>query len=311
MDELKPWDVLGIGTAAVDDLLLVERFPVPDSKVDILESYRQGGGQTATAMAAAARQGARTAFCCRLGHDELSLFTIAELEKEGVNCTSCVQDGEGSPYHSVIIVDTHERTRTILHSGGNVSPPPEIITREFINQTRVLFIDDNSGRAGIKAAGIAHVLGIPVIADVEPNPPAETAELLPLIDHLVIGREIAATLSGKENEAEMATALCGSVRPCCVVTAGEKGCWYSENGAPAVHVPGFRVEVVDTTGCGDVFHGAYAAAIARGEEIASAVMLANASAAIKATRPGGRMGIPDLVAVRKYLSGNFNINTER
>lgn len=53
------WDVFGIGTAAVDDLLLVERYPEADSKVNILESMRQGGGQTATAMVAAARQGAR------------------------------------------------------------------------------------------------------------------------------------------------------------------------------------------------------------------------------------------------------------
>lgn len=300
------WDVLGIGTAAVDDLLLVERFPQPDSKVDILESYRQGGGQTATAMAAAARQSARAAFCCRLGFDDLSLFTITELEKEGVDCSPCLQDATGNPYHSIIIVAKRECTRTILHSGGNISPPPDIITAELIAQTKVLFIDDNAGYAGIKAAGIARSLGIPVIADVEPNPPAEAAELMALVDHLVIGRELATTFSGRDYEADMATTLCGTERACCVVTTGENGCWYSERGKPAVHVAGFHVQVLDTTGCGDVFHGVYAATIARGEDIASAVLLANASAAMKATRPGGRLGIPDLETVRAYINGNLN-----
>ncbi len=300
------WDVLGIGTAAVDDLLLVERFPQPDSKVDILESLRQGGGQTATAMAAAARQGSRAAFCCRLGFDDLSTFTIAELEREGVDCSLCHQDESGNPYHSIIIVDTQDHTRTILHSGGNVSPPPYIITAELICRTRVLFMDDNSGQAGIKAANLARSLGIPVIADVEPDPPADVVELLPLIDHLVVGRELAAALTGKESEADMVTALSSAQRTCCVVTAGENGCWYSEMGKPAVHVPGFQVAVVDTTGCGDVFHGVYAASIARGESIADAVLLANASAAMKATRPGGRLGIPDLKTAYDFLCENRN-----
>jgi ribokinase len=297
------WDVLGIGTAAVDDLLLVERFPEPDSKVNILEALRQGGGQTATAMAAAARQGARAAFCCRLGFDDLSLFTLAELKREGVDCSPCHQDDDGNPYHSIIIVDTQVHTRTILHSGGRVNPPPEVITPDLISKTKVLFVDDNSGAAGIKAAQIAHSMGIPVIADVEPDPPQDVVELLPLIDHLVVGRELAASLSGKESEAEMAAALCGVQRSCCVVTAGEKGCWYSERGEPAVHVPGFQVAVVDTTGCGDVFHGVYAAAIARGESVGEAALLANASAALKATRPGGRLGIPDLKTAEDFLRG--------
>lgn len=296
------WDILGIGTAAVDDLLLVEEYPKPDSKVDILESTRQGGGQTATALVAAARQGVMTAFCCHLGFDDLSLFTIRELEKEGVDCSPCVQTTEGNPYHSIIIVDQSNQTRTILHSGGNVCPPADVITPELIARTRYLFIDDNSRGSGIKAARIARSLGIPVIADVEPDPPPEYLEMLPLIDHLVIGREMAATLSGKTNLPDMATCLCGKDRICCIVTAGEEGCWYSIHGEPALHVPGFKVDVVDTTGCGDVFHGAYAATLARGESVAKAVSLANASAALKTTKIGGRLGIPDLTLLQRFVT---------
>lgn len=296
------WDILGIGTAAVDDLLLVEEFPRPESKVDILESTRQGGGQTATAMVAAARQGVKAAFCCHLGFDDLSLYTIRELEKEGVDCSPCVQSEEGNPFHSIIIVDQSQQTRTILHSGGNVCPPADVMTTELISRTRYLFIDDNSRSSGIKAARIASSLGIPVIADVEPDPPPEYVEMLPLIDHLVIGREVAAELSGKTSPADMASSLCDKDRTCCIVTAGDMGCWYSIHGGPAMHAPGYKVDVIDTTGCGDVFHGAYAAALARSETIAQAVKLANASAALKATKIGGRLGIPDLATLQRFLA---------
>jgi sulfofructose kinase len=295
------WDILGIGTAAVDDLLLVEHFPTPDSKVDVLESSRQGGGQTATAMVAAARQGVKTAFCCHLGNDLLSQFTIEALEKEGVDCSPCIRTDEGNPYHSIIIVDKTKLTRTILHHGGNVSPPVSIITDDLITRARFLFLDDNSHASGIKAARIAHAHEIPVIADIEPDPPPGYEEMLALVDHLVIGREFAAMLSGRDKEAEMVTYLSVG-RICCVVTGGEDGCWYAQNGGPATHEPAFKVEVVDTTGCGDVFHGAFAAALARGQSIDKAVRVANGSAALKATKLGGRAGIPDLETLNRIIT---------
>ena len=89
-----------------------------------------------------------------------------------------------------------------------------------------------------------------------------------------------------------------------VVTAGANGCWYSEHGGEVHHVPAYQVNVVDTTGCGDVFHGSYAAALARGESASRAVHVASASAAIKATLPGGRQGIPGLAAVEAFLKAN-------
>lgn len=295
------WDILGIGTAAVDDLLYVNKFPVPDSKITIKDSMRQGGGQTATALTAAARQGARTAFCCRLGLDDLSDYTIRELEKEGVDCSFCIRDTEGSPYHSIIIVDLSTTTRTILHSGGIVAPPIDMITADLIKRTNVLFLDDNTRLAGIKAAQIARSMGIPIIADVEVDPPPEAEELIPLVDHLIINAELGQILSGESQCSDMAAALSAHGRTCCVVTAGKLGCWFSQHGEPAQHVPALQVNVVDTTGCGDVFHGAYAASIARGNDIRQAVIIASASAALKAAKPGGRMGIPTLLEVESFI----------
>lgn len=297
---MKHYDVLGIGTAAVDDLIFVEQYPAPDSKVNILSSQRQGGGQTATAMVAAARLGAQAAFCCQLGNDDLSDFTLRELEKEGVHTAHCVRTPDGNPYHSLIIVDSTTHSRTILHSGGNICPPPEIITAELISSTKVLSLDDNSRGSGIKAAHLAKKMNIPVVADIEPDPPPEYELLIPFVDHLIINRDFGHFLTGLENGSQMASELSVG-RTCCVITAGERGCWYSLGGGDATYVPAFDVEVVDTTGCGDVFHGAYAAAIAGGYEVHDAVRLASATAAMKARYPGGRMGIPSLAKVKEFL----------
>jgi sugar/nucleoside kinase (ribokinase family) len=300
----KLWDVLGIGTAAVDDLLYVDHFPLPNSKISIEKWSRQGGGQTATGITAAARQGAKTAFCCRLSFDDLSAYTIAELEKEGVDCSPCFRDEVGSPYHSVIIVDLSTHTRTILHDIGSICPPAEVITPELIQRAKVLLLDDNSLQAGIKAAGIAKSLKIPVVADIEIDPPPEARNLLPLVDHLIINAEFGEVLCNSKSCADMASALSTAPHASCVITDGERGCWFSEHGSPAQHIPGFKVSVVDTTGCGDVFHGAFAAAIARGEDVHRSAVIANASAAIKATQPGGRMGIPTLLEVQTFRRNN-------
>jgi sulfofructose kinase len=99
----------------------------------------------------------------------------------------------------------------------------------------------------------------------------------------------------------MVRALDSPDRACCVVTAGERGCWYAERDGEVHHFPAYQVEVVDTTGCGDVFHGAYAASIARGEPVPTAIRIATATAGLKATQPGGRSGIPTRAAVEAFL----------
>ncbi|MHB8520168.1 MAG: PfkB family carbohydrate kinase [Limisphaerales bacterium] len=87
-----------------------------------------------------------------------------------------------------------------------------------------------------------------------------------------------------------------------IVTCGEKGCYSADASAPRARLwPTFKVKAVDTTGCGDVFHGAYAAALAQGMGLAERIRVASAAAALKATRPGGQAGIPTRAAVDKFL----------
>jgi sulfofructose kinase len=117
----------------------------------------------------------------------------------------------------------------------------------------------------------------------------------------VIHRALAVKRSGCQDPAAAAQALWGPGRQAIVVTCGAEGCWVTGDGGPAWHQPAFSVPVIDTTGCGDVFHGAYAAALARGLNLEQRVRIASAAAALKATRRGAQAGCPTWQEVEEFL----------
>ncbi len=295
------WDVLGFGAVAVDDLVYVEHYPPPDSKMPVQSEQRQGGGLTGTALVAAARLGARAAYCGVLGDDELSRYAIQGLEREGVDCSAVLHRPEARPIHSTIIVDQSTGQRSILFSlAGVAERRPEDMTASLINDCHVLFVDHTVVAGSLRASELAHRQGIPVVGDVERETGPGAAELLGQIDHLIVGIEFAGRVTGARDPAAMVRAL-AMERACTVVTAGDRGCWYLEKDGEVRHFPAFKVRVVDTTGCGDVFHGAYAACLAQGVDIPAAIRVATAAAGLKVTRPGGRAGIPNRAQVERFL----------
>jgi sugar/nucleoside kinase (ribokinase family) len=302
------WDVLGLGAVAVDDLVYVSQHPLPNAKIPIKDQGRQGGGLAGTALVAASRLGASAAYCGVLGEDELSRFTLQELEREGVDCAPTWHDPQARPYHSIVIVDLSTGHRSILYSSAGVmEPEPAKVGRELVTNCRVLFVDHTVIGAGLRAIELAHAHSIPVVGDIESEGDPRLPDLMRGIDHLILGIELAGRVTRESEPAAMVRALSGPDRACCAVTAGEGGCWYSERGGVVRHFPAFRVQVVDTTGCGDVFHGAYAACIARGEGVGRAIQIATAVAGIKATQPGGRSGIPNLATIKRFLRGETRL----
>jgi sulfofructose kinase len=296
------WDVLGLGAVAVDDLVYVDQYPLPDTKLPIQAQERQGGGLAGTALVTAARLGANAAYFGVLGGDELSRFTLEELKREGVDCAPALHNPNARPYHSIVIVDLSTGQRSILYSADGVMEPElRDIGPDLVGNCRVLFVDHTWIGASLRAVELAHANQIPVVGDFERTGDGRLSDLMYQIDHLILGLPVAGKASGEAEPVAAVHALSRPDRACCVVTGGERGCWYSEYGGQVRHCPAFQVQVVDTTGCGDVFHGAYAACIARGEGVDRAIRVATAAAGIKATQPGGRKGIPDLATVNHFL----------
>ena len=301
----KCWDILGIGAVTIDDFLYLDHYPQINEKLPVQMKKRQGGGLTATALVTASRQGARSAYCGRLGDDDLSISCKKDLESEGVDISPVQHSGAARPFHSIILVDIPSGSRVIIFDPEGVEEPDiSIVNEDLITRCRYLFIDNTAYKSGLLAASFARSNNIPVVADLESIKLPDVHRFLDAVDHLIIGIETARALTHKETVEDMVRDLSNPQKANCVVTDGVNGCWYSEFGGIVQHVPAYRVDVVDTTGCGDVFHGAYTAALARGESIGKSIKVASASAAIKARCCGGREGIPDLVSVEKFLIEN-------
>jgi sugar/nucleoside kinase (ribokinase family) len=298
------FDILGLGCVAIDDLLYVPAYPPADTKVQVQRRDRQCGGLTATALVAAARLGARCVYAGTLGDDELSQFVVDRLRQEGIDVAAVRRQAGARPIHSVVIVDESRQTRTIFYDlDGVIGAQPDWPETEAIRSARVLFVDHFGVEGMIRAAQLARAAGVPVVADFESDMMPQFPELLALVDHLVLSQEFAAKLTGLTDPARAAQSLWTNDRSAVIITCGAEGCWCrgSENASLVRHYPAFAVQAVDTTGCGDVFHGAYAAALADGVDLHGRVRFASAAAGLKATRRGGQVGIPTRSAVEAFL----------
>lgn len=296
-------DVLGLGCAAVDDILYVDQYPPPDAKVHVLRRERHCGGLTATALVAAARLGARCAFAGTLGFDGGSAFVLDTLRHERVDIAHVVRRRGAGPVRSTIIVDETRRTRNIFgYVKDSRGAAPRLPSRDVIESSRVLFIDSFGLAGNLRAARIARRAGIPIVSDLEHPCVPGMNELIDLVDHPIFSRRAAEELTGESHPGRAAAKVWNSTRAVVIVTCGEEGAWFvSAAHRQPRHVPAFKVETLDTTGCGDVFHGAYAAALAQGLAVEERVRLATATAALKSTKHGGQTGIPKRRTVERFL----------
>jgi len=296
------YDILGIGSATVDEFLVVDRFPVEDSKQAVLHVDRQGGGLVSTALVAAARLGVRCAYADVMGVDEDSRWIEADMQREGIDTSLVVHHPDARPIHAFIVVAQDQSTRTILYTTAGQQPyAPDYPPADAIRTARVLLLDDVNQLSIpqlVRAVKIARAAGIPVVADFELQP---HAELLHVVDHLIVSLRYAEKVTGVGEPVAAARALWHNARAAVVVTCGVDGSWALTGDGTPIHQPAFPVQAVDTTGCGDVFHGAYAAALTWGYDLRERLRWAAASAALKARALGGRRGIAGWAEVGEFV----------
>jgi sulfofructose kinase len=298
------YDVLGLGCAAVDDIFHVPAYPTADAKVRVTRHERRFGGLTGNALVAAARLGARCAYGGCLGRDDASQFIEQEFLREGVDISPAPRPEGAAVIRSAIIVGEDTGSRNIFYEvEGLVGAHPTLPEESLIASARVLFIDHYGMTGNLRAARIARAADIAVVADFEDDGPAPFAEVLALTDHLILSEDAARRLTGRPTAAEAVAALWRDDRAVVIVTCGAAGCWSmtSEHAAAPRHHPAFPVTSRDTTGCGDVFHGAYAAAVAAGRGVVERIAFASAAAALRAAQGG----FPARSAVEAFLSLNI------
>ncbi len=299
----QPFDVLGLGCVALDDVLHVRSFPSPDSKVNVVRREQHCGGLTGMALVAAARVGARCAYAGCLGDDEASREVEANFVRQGVDVTHVARPAGAGVVHSTIIVDQATASRTIFfQADGVIGAHPSLPDAAVIATARVLLIDHYGMPGNLRAARLARAAGAAVVADLEDDRDPLFPDVLALVDHLILGQAVACRITKQSDPAEAALALWQTGRAAVIVTCGKQGFWsVLDAGQPPTsprHHAAFAVVARDTTGCGDVFHGVYAAALARGDAPYDRLDLAAAAAALKASDGA----VPDRAAVERFLS---------
>ncbi|TYP00014.1 ribokinase [Geothermobacter ehrlichii] len=292
--------MVGLGQCCWDQVGLVEQWPHPDAKTELLASCEQAGGPVATALVTLARLGVRTAFFGAVGGDEAGRLIRWSLVAEGVDCRLLQVDPEGESQRAWVIADRTTGKRNIFWKRGARRPfhlTDE--TAELIAAAKVLLLDDLDFDAALAAARAAREAGVTTVLDGGSLRP-RTAELLPLIDHLVVSEKFARQWTGRPEPPaalEPLAAFGGTV----TVTAGAEGCW-SLLAGEVIHQPAFGVDVIDTTGCGDVFHGGYVFGLLQAWPLPAVLAFASACAALKARGLGGQAAIAGLDETLRFLA---------
>ncbi len=294
-------DVVGLGYCSWDYLGILDEIPEFDAPTVSLADFAiSGGGPVSTALVTLARLGAHTGYIGAIGNDDAGVNLKRAYEQEGIDIRRLrIQPGVRSPV-CMVLVQTHTGRRSILcHRGSYRDVELDAEDRAYITSARFLHLDGHHMAAAITAAQWAREAGRTVIFDAN-RPRPRLDELLPRVDVLITNAGFPAAYTGEADLGKAARCLTSMGIRLVVTTLGEQGCVVYTSEA-AWQVPGFAVPVVDTTGAGDAFHGAFIYGLLRDWDLQRTATFANAVAALNCTALGGRAGLPGLAQVEAFL----------
>jgi sulfofructose kinase len=305
------FDVVGVGLNATDTLILLPRFPSYGGKVPFQCEVLSPGGQVATAMVTCAKLGLQAKYIGTLGDDERGALQHESLRSSGVNIED-VEIRSNCPNQSAyILVDQTTGERTVLwHRDDCLAIDAAALTPEKIACAKLLHIDGHDTAAVARAAEIARANRIPVSVDVDTIYPGFD-RVLPNVDYLVASSEFPSRWTGEPDPLRaLATIQDEYGMHVAAMTLGADGALARVDGR-FLYSPGFIVDCIDTTGAGDVFHGAFCYSVIENMPVRDALEFSNAMAALNCTALGARGHIAGLAEAHSLLgSRDRRINPE-
>ncbi len=292
--------VLSAGIAVLDFVYSVDKMPrSPQEKYRARDLAVVGGGCAATASVAVAALGGRSLLATRLGRDAVGDQIISELEGYGVDCRLVRQYPRCRSSVSSVFVDRSGERLIVNFRDPDLPRPFDWMPEPGALRAGAVLADTRWPDGAETAMRAARAAGLPGIIDAE-QPVREAEVAVRISSHVAFSRPGLVDWTGHEDLVGGIRSVALETGATATVTDGEAGTWYAE-GNESGHVPAFSVDAVDTLGAGDVWHGAYALALAEGAALRRAIRFASAAAAIKCTRFGGRAGIPDRAEVETLM----------
>ncbi|MFZ0964822.1 MAG: PfkB family carbohydrate kinase [Terriglobia bacterium] len=302
-------DVVGLGLNATDTVMTVREFPALGGKERVVASSVQAGGQTATALVTCCRLGLKVRYIGKVGDDPAGKMQLASLRREGLDLT-CTKVVHGVPtQYGNIIVDQATGERTVFWDrDSRLAVQPKDLTPAAITSARLLHVDGCDVEAALVAARWARHARVPVVADLD-TVYKKVEKLFPYLDYLIASTHFLPAVTGHADPFKVLENMAREYR------VGTPGMTLGRDGALVYHggrfyySPGFVVETVDTTGAGDVFHGAFAYALLAGWDMARALDFSNAMAALNCTALGARGGIKSRAEAESLIAtGQRHVN---
>lgn len=304
MSEAGAPNVVCAGMAVLDQVFFVDRIPAANTKARADAFFSVVGGCAANAAIAIARLGGHAELAAALGgppHDDIGDRILSTLAREGVACGAVVRVPEAQSTISSIMVDA-AGDRTIatrcddgMHAATLGDP------HALVAAANAVLVDNWLPDLVLPICVAARERGIPVVVDGDAPMPA-TSRLAALATHLVFSADALRATAGRDDLGDALTTMARQVTGFVAVTDGANDIAWVERGALRRR-PVFAVAARDTLAAGDVFHGAFALALAEGSADAEALRFAAAVAAIKCTRRGGGQGTPSRAEVEAFLAG--------
>jgi len=298
-------DIVGLGLATLDVLMRLKDMPTWERPGRLGAFRLEGGGPVGTACVAAARLGASVGYVGTAGSDASAELKLRSLRDSGVDLSRlAVRDG---PERQVILVYVHQETGERVFSGsdglGSQALSLAELDRDYLTSAEYLHLDGFHADAALQAAAWMREAGKTVMLDAGATRSAVSETMRALVratDVLVCGSGFAPALTGRTGPWAAGEAALRMGPRLVVQTEGKDGS-YTVTPAERFHTPAFDVEVVDTTGAGDVFHGAYLVGLLHGWDLRTIATFSSAVAALNCTKLGGRSGIPTFGEVCAFL----------
>ena len=296
--------ILCAGIAVIDHVFAVERFPQSGTKTRANDFVSTVGGGAANAAVAISRLAGRVKLAAPLGGasgtDSIGDELLARLAREGVDCSSVSRVSGTKSSISAIFIDASGERLIVNHRDGKLTQVRPANPDALVGDVDVVLIDNRFPEFVLPIAQAARRRGLAVVLDAD-EPMQRANALLPVCSHVIFSAEGLRAVGERDELAEGLKRVVAQTDAFLAVTDGANDIlWLETRGVR--HMPAFAIEAVDTLAAGDVFHGAFALALAEGNDIANAMRFAAAAAAIKCTRFGGISGAPTRAQVEHFLT---------
>ena len=288
--------------SVLDRIMRVERFAEEATKVYASDYDEVGGGPAATAAVTVARLGGRACLVARVGDDPTGTSIQAELAGLGIDVSAMRALPGSRSASSNVVVDTDGERQITHFPGRGLDVQADWVVPAILEAAGAALVDMGWWQGARRVLELARLAGIPTVLDADLSADPRSEALLQMAEHVVFSQAALVRASGDPDPTRgLAWARSRLPGRYLGVTLGAGG--YAWLDRDTLHrVKGHSVRVVDTLGAGDVFHGAYALALAEGRSVADAAAFANAAAALKCERPSGRRGIPARAEVDAFLN---------